>query len=152
MRSTFSLSLICVATLLWMAGCSNEKQNHTDAVSSTQTSTPLNTPASSSKAPEPEPNVTSAPSLAHAPETSPAILYQRCAACHGNHGEKSALNQSAVIGDWDSKRIAAAIIGYQDGTYGNSMKTLMQNQVKDLNRIQIDALSEYISHLYVKTH
>lgn len=157
MRSTFSLSLMCMAILLWMAGCSNEKQNHTDSVSSTQMSTPVAEPAPSANLPEPEPepnvtSVTSAPALVHAPETSPTILYQRCAACHGNHAEKSALNQSAVIGDWDSKRIAASIVGYQDGTYGGAMKTLMQNQVKDLNRIQIEALSEYISHLYVKTH
>lgn len=95
---------------------------------------------------------TSAPMLTHKPETSPAILYQKCAACHGNHAEKSALNQSAVIGGWDSARIAAAIVGYQEGTYGGAMKVLMQNQVKDLSRVQIDALSEYIANLYVKTH
>lgn len=97
-------------------------------------------------------SATAAPQLTHKPETSPAVLFQKCAACHGNHAEKSALNQSAIIGTWDSKRIANAIKGYQDGTYGGAMKTLMRSQVKDLSRIQIEALSEYISHLYVKTH
>lgn len=95
---------------------------------------------------------TSAPQHVYKPETSPAVLFQKCAACHGSHAEKSALNQSQVIGEWDSKRIAAAIIGYQDGSYGGAMKKLMQNQVKDLSRIQIEALSEYIANLYVKTH
>ena len=66
--------------------------------------------------------------------------------------EKSALNQSAVIGEWDSKRIADAIYGYQDGTYGGAMKTLMQNQVKGLTHTEVEALSEYIANLYVKTH
>jgi cytochrome c len=83
---------------------------------------------------------------------SPAVLFQACAACHGTHAEKSALNQSAIIGEWDSRRIAAAIVGYQKGTYGRTMKTLMQNQVKGLNRVQVEALSEYIANLYVKTH
>ncbi|MEJ2468707.1 MAG: hypothetical protein P8Y51_06500 [Campylobacterales bacterium] len=83
---------------------------------------------------------------------SPAVLFQSCAACHGNHAEKSALNQSAIIGEWDSKRIAAAIVGYQEGTYGRTMRTLMQNQVKGLSRVQVEALSEYIANLYVKTH
>jgi len=85
-------------------------------------------------------------------ETSPAILFQKCAACHGNHAEKSALNQSAVIGEWDSKRIAAAIEGYQQGTYGGAMKVLMQSQVKGLTAAEIHSLSEYIANLNVKTH
>lgn len=84
--------------------------------------------------------------------TSPAILFQKCAACHGSHAEKSALNQSAIIGTWDSQRIAAAIKGYQDGTYGGNMKTLMQSQVKGLTPVEIQALSEYIANLYVRTH
>lgn len=83
---------------------------------------------------------------------SPAALYRKCAACHGAQGEKYALNQSQPIGQWDSQRIVSAIIGYQNGTYGGAMKTLMHNQVKELTRAQIVALSEYISHLYVKTH
>ncbi len=95
---------------------------------------------------------TSAPQHVYKAETSPAVLFQKCAACHGNHAEKSALNQSQIIGKWDSNRIASTIIGYQDGSYGGAMKTLMQNQVKDLSRIQVEALSEYIANLYVKTH
>lgn len=159
------------AALLLLAGCNDSKETKKTPTPSAQpasqsVSTPApSVPETTEIIPEPssEPAVvpvseamnaaaTSAPQLTHKPETSPALLFQKCAACHGNHGEKSALNQSAVIGEWDSKRIANTIIGYQDGTYGGAMKTLMQNQVKDLSRVQVEALSEYISNLYVKTH
>ena len=96
--------------------------------------------------------MTITPQLVQKSENSPALLFQKCAACHGSHAEKSALNQSAVINTWDAKRIASAIVGYQDGTYGGAMKTLMHNQVKDLSRAQIEALSGYIANLNVKTH
>ncbi len=83
---------------------------------------------------------------------APGVLFQKCAACHGSHAEKSALNQSAVIAEWDAARIASAIKGYQKGTYGGAMKTLMQNQVKDLSADDIEALAHYIANLHVKTH
>ena len=97
-------------------------------------------------------SITVTPQLLNKTAHSPASLFQKCAACHGSHAEKSALNQSAVIGEWEAKRIAAAIVGYQDGSYGGAMKTLMHNQVKDLSRAEIEALSEYIAHLGIKTH
>lgn len=160
-----------LAALLLLAGCNDSKEvKKTPTPSAAPASSSISTPAPSApKTTEITPKAssnpaalpaseainaaaTSAPQLTHKPETSPALLFQKCAACHGNHAEKSALNQSAVIGTWDSKRIANAVIGYQDGTYGGAMKTLMHNQVKDLSRIQIEALSEYIANLYVKTH
>ena len=159
-----------LAALLLLVGCTDSKETKkasplSMASASSSVSTPVSSAAQTPKvAPKPTPKsaplpasqamnaATSAPQLTHKPETSPAMLFQKCAACHGNHAEKSALNQSAVIGEWDSKRITNAIVGYQDGTYGGAMKTLMRNQVKDLSRNQIEALSEYIANLYVKTH
>jgi cytochrome c len=137
-----------LTALLLFAGCNNtqkaptESQTHDTAA---DTSVP--------EQPSPAAGVTvAATQEANRTEVSPAILYQKCAACHGNLGERSALNQSAPISDWDSKRIAAVIYGYQNGTYGGSMKTLMQNQVKGLTHDQVEALSQYIANLYVKTH
>lgn len=162
-----------LASLLLLAGCNDTQTTKTAATaakssmasSATQAPEPAaaatpkptkqSTAASSAvavKKAHDNTTATSAPQLVHKPETSPAVLFQKCAACHGNHAEKSALNQSQIIGEWDSKRIASAIIGYQDGSYGGAMKTLMQNQVKDLNRMQVEALAEYIANLYVKTH
>ena len=153
-------TLSFVAALLLFAGCYNSQETK----SAPQASAPAVQPAPQKvavapAAVTPPSNVsdnnqatTVTPELLRKTETSPAELFQKCAACHGNHAEKSALNQSAVIGEWDSKRIVSAIVGYQDGTYGGAMKTLMQNQVKGLSRVQIEALSEYIANLYVKTH
>ncbi|UFS63392.1 hypothetical protein LOH54_04495 [Sulfurimonas sp. HSL-3221] len=156
------------AALLLLAGCNDSRK--TSPAAAPKAEAPVETPApavapaaepvseptpvkeaadnTSVAAAEKAPVVQSAP----AAETSPALLFQKCAACHGNQGEKMALNQSAVIGEWESKRIADAIIGYQKGTYGGAMKTLMQNQVKDLTPVQVEALSDYIANLYVKTH
>ena len=146
-------TLSSLSALLLLAGCDNthkaptaSKVSEITANTSVSADAPAAAPAPSAVGTAPE------PAEAQEAEVSPAILFQRCAACHGNHAEKSALNQSAVIGEWDSKHIAATIYGYQDGTYGAAMKTLMQNQVKDLSRNQVEALSEYIANLYVKTH
>ena len=166
--------------LILLAGCDNRHEVTTqpqtnevaantttpaapaETVSAPQEQTPApvatadETPAAAPAAEEPAPMaVAAAAEPAVEPketEISPAILFQKCAACHGSHAEKSALNQSAIIGEWDSKRIADAIYGYQNGTFGGAMKTLMQNQVKDLTHKQVEALSEYIANLYVKTH
>lgn len=144
--------LFTVASILLLAGCSGQKeQTHTtpEASAQTQSSAAASQTQASAAASTPK---TVAPQLVKDTESSPAALYQKCAACHGSHGDKPALNQSAIIGEWDAQRIVAAIVGYQEGTYGGAMKTLMQNQVKSLSHSQIEGLAEYISHLYVKTH
>ncbi|MHC3994092.1 c-type cytochrome [Thiomicrolovo sp. ZZH C-3] len=169
-------TLAFTAALLLLAGCNDSPKTQPEATP--KAAAAVETPAPAAEpvvAPELQP--AAEPALAPAPvkeaadntsiaaaekapviqsaaaaETSPALLFQKCAACHGNQGEKMALNQSAAIGEWESKRIADAIIGYQKGTYGGAMKTLMQNQVKDLTPVQVEALSEYIANLYVKTH
>lgn len=76
------------------------------------------------------------------------VLYtQKCASCHGNKAEKSALNKSQVIANFNEQQIKDALHGYQAGTYGKEMKTLMQGQVKSLNPEQITALAKHISAL-----
>lgn len=155
-----------LVSLIIFAGCNDTQTKQEDVKASSQSVAassvqkaaentspePVKTAAVASSAAIDNNAATSAPQRVYKPETSPAVLFQKCAACHGSHAEKSALNQSQIIGEWDSKRIAAAIRGYQDGTYGGAMKALMHSQVKDLSRIQVDALSEYIANLYVKTH
>jgi len=76
-----------------------------------------------------------------------ALYGQKCASCHGNKGEKSALNKSQIIADFTEQQINDALHGYQAGTYGKEMKSLMQGQVKPLNSEQISALGKYISTL-----
>jgi len=72
-------------------------------------------------------------------------LYVKCSACHGKRAEKQALGKSQVIQGWSTKKIANAIYGYQNGTYGGSMKAAMQGQVKNLSDQEVKALAEYIA-------
>jgi len=82
--------------------------------------------------------------LASAATVVSADAYQKCAGCHGAHGEKSALNKSKIIKDMSKADIAAAIHGYKDGTYGGAMKGLMKGQVASLSDADITAISEKI--------
>lgn len=74
-------------------------------------------------------------------------LYLKCAGCHGQKGERAALNKSEIIQGWQVEQIFDALKGYKDGTYGSVMKGLMQGQVANLTQEQLQLLSEYISTL-----
>lgn len=83
---------------------------------------------------------------AQAPNAS-NIYAKRCASCHGMNAEKSALNASDNIAQWDAKRIEDALQGYKNGTFGGKMKGMMQAQSKSLTDEEIKLLSDYISTL-----
>lgn len=72
-------------------------------------------------------------------------LYNRCANCHGGMGEIAALGKSGVIRNWSVKQIEHALLGYKNGTYGRTMKAMMQSQVRNLSDAEIHALATYIS-------
>ena len=76
-----------------------------------------------------------------------AVYARKCASCHGQNGEKAALNKSQVITGWETQKTVSALKGYQDGSYGSSMKAIMKGQVSALSDAQIQAVSEYISTL-----
>ncbi|MBL0703112.1 MAG: c-type cytochrome [Sulfurospirillum sp.] len=76
-----------------------------------------------------------------------ATLYKKCAACHGAKGEKKSLNVGKIIQGWSKDELVSSMKGYQDGTYGRSMKALMKGQVDAYSDEQIDALAEYITTL-----
>lgn len=73
------------------------------------------------------------------------LLWNKCASCHGGMGERAALGKSAVIRNWSSKQVEHALLGYQDGTYGRTMKAMMTSQVKGLSAAEIKAISKYIT-------
>ena len=60
-------------------------------------------------------------------------LYQKCVSCHGAYAEKRALGKSKIIQKMEMAQIIDALIGYQTDVYGGPMKTLMQEQVKNLS-------------------
>ena len=72
-------------------------------------------------------------------------LYKKCASCHGINAEKKALNKSAVIKDWDASKIASALKGYKEGTYGGTMKGIMKSQVATFSDKDITIISEHIA-------
>jgi len=74
-------------------------------------------------------------------------LFERCAACHGQRGEKQALGKSLVINQMTKEQIIRSIEGYVDGTYGRSMRDLMKGQVFRLKRDQVEKIAVYVSGL-----
>ena len=60
-----------------------------------------------------------------------------CAGCHGQHFEKVALGKSKIVKDMSLKEIVDALKGYKNGTYGDTMKGLMEAQVKNLKDSEI---------------
>lgn len=79
---------------------------------------------------------------------SGSTLYtSKCASCHGNNAEKSALNTSLVIAGWDSQKTQDALNGYKTGEYGGKMKAIMQGQSKPLSDEEIRLIAEYIAVL-----
>ena len=71
--------------------------------------------------------------------------YIKCIVCHGESGEKSALNgKSKIIKDMTKAEIKSAMLGYKNGTYGGAMKNLMVAQSKSLSESDIDAIAEQI--------
>jgi len=75
------------------------------------------------------------------------LVYKRCIGCHGFHAEKKALDMSQVIQGWPAERVRQALRGYQEGSYGGRMKSLMRGQASPLGDEEIDALGAYIESL-----
>jgi cytochrome c553 len=74
-----------------------------------------------------------------------AKLYAKCVSCHGANGEKKALGASQIIKGWSAQEVEESLLGYQAGTYGGKMKTIMVGQVANMTPEQIKVLSEHIA-------
>lgn len=73
------------------------------------------------------------------------LNYKTCANCHGQDGEKAALNgKSKIINQMTKDEFIASMKGYKDGTYGGPMKSLMKAQVMKLNDKDIEDLANKI--------
>jgi len=75
---------------------------------------------------------------------SEAVSIAACAGCHGQHFEKAAMGKSKIVKDMSLKEIVNALKGYKAGTYGQSMKQMMVNQVKNVKDSDIEAMSMLI--------
>lgn len=76
-----------------------------------------------------------------------ATLFRTCASCHGADASKAALGKSQVIKGWSAQKIADALHGYKNKTYGGASKAMMQGQVTKLSDEDIKILAEYITKL-----
>jgi len=76
-----------------------------------------------------------------------AIYARKCASCHGQNGEKVALNLSQVIKGWPKARTVDALQGYKKGNYGQKLKGIMKGQVSTLTPQEVQAVATYISTL-----
>jgi len=72
-------------------------------------------------------------------------LFSACAGCHGSHGERQAMGKSQIIKGWAATKVASALHGYKDGTYGGAMKGIMKGQASKLDDAKIEAIGEYLS-------
>lgn len=71
--------------------------------------------------------------------------YAKCIGCHGQNGEKAALNgKSKIIQDMTKDEIKDAMNGYKNGSYGGAMKNLMIAQVKNLSDADIELIANTI--------
>jgi len=73
-----------------------------------------------------------------------AVSVTGCTGCHGQHFEKAAMGKSKIVKDMALKEIVDALKGYKRGTYGDSMKHMMTEQVKNLSDGDIEAMSMLI--------
>lgn len=80
-------------------------------------------------------------------EIDAKTIFSACASCHGQNGEKKALNVSNIIAGQNRDELISKMNGYKDGTYGGNMKGVMASQMKLLSSQKIEALAEYISKL-----
>ena len=55
-----------------------------------------------------------------------SIKIDTCKACHGNDLTKSALNKSLDITKMNKDEFTKAMLGYQNGTYGRTLKSIMK--------------------------
>ncbi len=77
-------------------------------------------------------------------------LYKNCAGCHGENGEKQALNKSKRIGGQEANKTIKELTAYKNGEldqYG--LGNIMKLQISTLSDSDIKEVAEYISNLDV---
>ena len=77
-------------------------------------------------------------------------LYKNCAGCHGENGEKQALNKSKLIGGQEANITIKELTAYKNGEldqYG--LGNIMKLQVGILSQSDIEEIAEYVANLDV---
>ena len=74
-----------------------------------------------------------------------AVSVAGCTGCHGQYFEKAAMGKSKIVKDMSYEEIKNAMMGYKNGTYGDTLKGVMEAQVKHLSDEDIEAKSVLMS-------
>lgn len=75
-------------------------------------------------------------------------LYKNCAGCHGDNGEKKALQQSGVIGGQATKTTIKQLTAYKNGELNQyGLGNIMKMQLITLTEEDINELATYIAEL-----
>jgi len=88
--------------------------------------------------------IASIATLALTTAATAAVNGKACTSCHGADWSKKALNKSKVVSEMTHADIAAALIGYKDGSYGGPMKGLMKGQVAKYSNADLEAFAQTI--------
>ncbi len=73
-----------------------------------------------------------------------AVNAGACVGCHGAAWSKAALGKSKNVAEMSKADIAAALVGYKDGSYGGPMKGLMKGQVDKYSKEELEAFAQTI--------
>jgi len=73
-----------------------------------------------------------------------AVNAGACVGCHGADWSKAALGKSKNVSEMSKADIAAALVGYKDGSYGGPMKGLMKGQVDKYSKEELEAFAQTI--------
>ena len=77
-------------------------------------------------------------------------LYKNCAGCHGDNGQKEALQQSALIGGQESNLTVKQLTAYKNGELNQyGLGNIMKMQLLMLNEEEISELATYISEMTI---
>ena len=68
-----------------------------------------------------------------------------CTGCHGQFFEKRAMGKSKIVKDMKYKDILYSLNGYKNGSYGDTLKSMMVSQVKNISDKDIEKISKLIS-------
>ena len=134
-------SLLFLSSLLLLSACSDSNDQTASNQSHERQIAQKDSTQTTAISPKPITQVKKSSPSGH------SLYAHKCASCHGLTAQKMALNRSQVIAGWDETKITEILKGYQNGTYGSSMKGIMQGQVSTLDDKEIELLSLYISTL-----
>ncbi|SFV70373.1 Cytochrome C553 (soluble cytochrome f) [hydrothermal vent metagenome] len=75
-----------------------------------------------------------------------AATFSKCAHCHGENGEKSALGKSAVIKGQKAAKTVKQLTAYKAGTLDqHGMGSLMKGQVASMDEAAMKSVANYIA-------